>query len=280
MTPAVTLAVLVAAICHASWNAIVRMRGDKILSMALLIAAAGLLALPGLFVVPVLPARAWPFLLASALIHTGYNTFLALSYTHGELSKVYPLVRGSAPLWTLAISLVFLHEPIGPAAVIGILVLATGIMMLALDQGWRHLLASPRATAYAAATSFCITGYTLSDGLGARASDQASQYVLWLFVIEALPFLFGVIVLRGRHLLAAARANWKPGLLGGVLSLASYWIVIWAMTVAPIPLVAALRETSILFAAVIGMSLLGERLTPMRGASIILVLCGLVLMRL
>src|SRR5688572_23004995 len=105
MTPAVTLAVLVAALCHASWNAIIRMRGDKLISMTLLVTASGVIALPGLLFAPVLPAGAWPFLIASALIHVGYNTFLALSYHHGELSKVYPLVRGSAPLLTLVISL-------------------------------------------------------------------------------------------------------------------------------------------------------------------------------
>ena len=280
MTPAITVAVLFAALCHASWNAIIRVRGDKILSVTILITAAALIALPGLFVVPVLRAEAWPFLLASTAIHTGYNTSLALAYAHGELSKVYPLVRGSAPLLTLSMSLLFLNEPVGTVGVVGIVVLASGIMALALDRGWRVLIASPRGLIYAAATSLCITGYTLSDGLGARAAGNAHQYVIWLFVLEALPLLAGVVVLRGRELVEAVRTNWGAGLLGGALSLVSYWIAIWAMTVAPIPIVAALRETSILFAALIGTFLLGERMTPVRGASIVLVLSGLALMRL
>jgi drug/metabolite transporter (DMT)-like permease len=280
VTPAVTLAVLVAALCHASWNAIIRMRGDKLISMTLLVAAAGAMALPGLFIVPILPAAAWPYVITSAIVHVGYNTFLALSYHHGELSKVYPLVRGSAPLTTLGVSLLFLEESVDASGIAGIVVVAVGIMALALDRGWRALVESPRGLFYAAATSLCITAYTLSDGLGARAAGNAHHYVVWLFVLDAIPMLAFVLAVRGRDFLKAAGENWLPGLVGGALSLAAYWIVIWAFTVAPIPIVAALRETSILFAVLIGMLFLGEKITAIRAASIIMVLCGLALMRL
>jgi drug/metabolite transporter (DMT)-like permease len=280
VTPAVTLAVLLGALCHASWNAIVRVRGDKILTITILITAAGILATPGLFIVGVPSAAAWPYLIASIIIHTGYNTFLALAYHHGELSKVYPLVRGSAPLLTLVISVSVLSEAVDLYGVIGIVVLAAGIMTLALDQGWRALLASPRGLLYAAATSLCITAYTLADGLGARAAATAHQYVIWLFVLECLPLLVAVLILKRQAFFAAIGENWKPGVLGGGLSLVSYWIAIWAMTVAPIPIVAALRETSILFAVLIGTLVLREKMTPIRGASVVLVLAGLLLMRL
>ena len=280
MTATITFAVLVAALCHASWNAIIRMRGDKMISMTLLIGACGLLAAPGLFFVPVLPEAAWPFVIASTVIHTGYNTFLALSYAHGELSKVYPLVRGSAPLLTLAISVLVLDEAVDASGMVGIVVLGIGIMTLALDRGWRVLVESRRGLFYVAATSLCITAYTLADGLGARAAGNPHHYVIWLFVLEAVPFVAFMLLIRGREIFAAGRANWTAGLLGGALSLVAYWIVIWAFTVAPIPIVAALRETSILFAALIGMIVLGEKLTPIRIASIAMVLCGLALMRL
>ena len=280
MTPAVTLAVLVAAFCHASWNAIIRMPGDKIVSITLLVTVAGVLALPGLLFVPVLPAAAWPFLIASAIIHVGYNTFLALSYHHGELTKVYPLVRGSAPLTTLIVSLLLLDEAVNASEAVGIVVLAAGIMALALDQGWRALIASPHTLFNAAATSLCITLYTLSDGLGARAAGNAHHYVIWLFVLDMLPMLAAVLFIKGRQFIVAARTNWVAGLLGGALSLVAYWIVIWAFTVAPIPIVAALRETSILFAVLIGTIWLGEKVTRIRAASIVLVLCGLAIMRL
>jgi drug/metabolite transporter (DMT)-like permease len=280
MTAAITFAVLVAAFCHAAWNAIIRMRGDKLVSMTLLVTAAGALALPGVLAVPLLPAAAWPYVITSAIVHIGYNTFLALSYHHGELSKVYPLVRGSAPLATLGISLLFLEESVGAAGIAGIVVLAAGIMALALDRGRRTLLESPRGLLYAAATSLCITAYTLSDGLGARAAGNAHHYVLWLFVLDAPPMLVLTAVLRGPALMRAAVESWLPALIGGTLSLAAYWIVIWAFTIAPIPIVAALRETSILFAVLIGMLALGEKLTPLRIASIAMVLAGLALMRL
>jgi drug/metabolite transporter (DMT)-like permease len=280
MTPTVVLLVLFAACCHASWNAMIRMRGDKLVSITLLVTAAGLMALPGLFLVPVLPLAAWPFVIASAIIHVGYNTFLALSYHHGELTKVYPLVRGSAPLTTLLVSLAFLDEAVAPNETIGIVVLAVGIMTLAFDQGWRAIVTSPRTLVYAAITSLCITGYTLSDGLGARAAGNAHHYVVWLFVLDMVPMLAGVLVVKRQAFFAAIRANGFAGLAGGALSLAAYWIVIWAFTVAPIPIVAALRETSILFALLIGALWLGEKVTPIRAASILLVVGGLALMRL
>lgn len=280
MTTGVTLAVLLAALCHASWNAIVRTGGDKLVSITLVVTASGLLVLPGFLFVPVLPAAAWPYVVASAIIHVGYNSFLALAYHHGELSRVYPLVRGSAPLLTLFIALAFLDEEIDASGVAGVVVLAAGIMALAFDGGWRVLVRSPRGLAYAAATSLCITAYTLSDGIGARAAGNAHHYVIWLFALDAVPMLALALALRGRQFGAAARTHWAAGLLGGALSLAAYWIVIWAFTVAPIPIVAALRETSILFAALIGMIMLNERITAARAGSIALVLCGLALMRL
>jgi drug/metabolite transporter (DMT)-like permease len=280
MTPAVTVVVLIAAFCHASWNAIIRMRGDKLVSMALLVTAAGLIASPGLFFFPILPAKAWPYVIASAIVHVGYNTFLALAYHHGELTKVYPLVRGSAPVVTLAISLLFLNEAVDTSEAVGVAIVGFGIMVLAFDGGWRKLIASPHVLIYTAATSLCITAYTLSDGLGARQADNAHQYVVWLFFLDMLPTVAMILVIRRRAFFAAVEENWRAGILGGVLSLVAYWIVIWAFTVAPIPIVAALRETSILFARLIGMLWLGEKVTRVRAASIVLVLCGLALMRL
>ncbi len=280
MTPAITIAVLFAALCHASWNAIIRMRGDKLASITVLVAVAGLIALPGLFLVGVPPAAAWPYLVASALVHVGYNSFLALAYHHGELTRVYPLVRGSAPLTTLVVSLFFLSEGVDATETVGIVVLAVGIMALAADRGVAAIRDSPHVILYAAATSLCITAYTLADGLGARLADSANQYVLWLFVMDALPMVASVLIIRRRSFLAVARENWVAGLVGGTLSLVAYWIVIWAMTRAPIPIVAALRETSILFALLIGLVWLRERPTKVRAASIVLVVVGLALMRL
>ena len=219
-------------------------------------------------------------MVGSAIIHLGYNIFLALAYHHGELGKVYPLVRGSAPLTTLLISLAFLNEAVDGSSVVGIVVLAAGIMTLALDRGWRVVVASPRGLAYAAATSICITAYTLCDGIGARVAGNAHAYVIWLFVLDTPPTLALVLAVRRKAFFEAARQNWLAGFAGGGLSLVAYWIVIWAFTVAPIPIVAALRETSILFAALIGILFLGEKMTAVRALSILMVLGGLLLMRL
>ncbi len=280
MSTFVALAVLLSALLHASWNAIIRMPGDKIVAMTLVVGAAGLLAIPLLFLFPMLPGPAWPYVITSTIIHVGYNIALAMAYHHGELTKVYPLLRGAAPLTTLIVALVFLNEGVTTGEIVGIVVLAFGILALMLDGGWRVLLASPQAVGYAVVTSLCITGYTLADGLGARLADNAHQYVAWLFFLDMLPLAAGVLLFKRRALFDAIGASWLAGLTGGALQLAAYWIVIWAMTVAPIPVVAALRETSILFALLIGVVWLGERVTWVRAASVVTVLCGLALMRL
>jgi drug/metabolite transporter (DMT)-like permease len=281
MTPFVTAAVLVAAFCHASWNAMIRGGGDKLIGMALLVAGSGLIAIPFLPFVPVPPAAAWPWLIASVVIHLGYNGFLALSYTHGELSRAYPILRGLAPLMTLAVSLAFLGEGVDALEATGIVVLGIGIIVLAFEHGWRAVVASPQGLGFALATSVCITAYTFSDGFGARASGSALSYVLWLFALDAFPTLLIALWLRGARAVATGfRTRWPIVAVGGFLSLAAYGIVIWAMTVAPIPIVAALRETSILFAALLAILFLGERLTPIRSLSIALVVIGIALIRL
>lgn len=281
MTPFVTAAVLLAAFCHAGWNAMIRGGGDKLTGMALLVTGSGIMAMPFLPFVPFPSAAAWPWLSLSVAIHVGYNGFLALSYTHGELSRAYPILRGLAPLMTLGVSLALLGEEVDALEAFGIVVLAGGIIVLAFESGWRAVLASPRGLLFALATSVCITGYTFTDGLGARAAGSVPSYVLWLFALDFLPTLIIAVVLRGRSAVARAfRTAWPIAAVGGALSLIAYGIVIWAMTVAPIPIVAALRETSIIFAALLAVLFLGERLTRIRGLSIILVVVGIVLIRL
>ena len=279
MTGVVTLLVLLSALCHATWNAIIRSGGDKVAGIVLMVSAASVLVLPGLFIFPVLNREAWPWLILSMVIHTGYNLGLALAYSHADLSRTYPLVRGSAPLLTLLVAPLLLDDHVAPAGALGIVLLAVGIITLAFERGIAALLASPQGLVYSALTSLCITGYTISDGIGARLADSAHSYVLYLFIFDALPlFTFAMIWRRGPFFAAAAR-DWRQSFIGAALSIGAYWIAIWALTVAPIPLVAALRETSILFATLIGIVFLGERLTAIRALSISLVLAGLVLMR-
>ncbi|WP_436641075.1 EamA family transporter [Microbaculum sp. FT89] len=280
MSLSVALLVLFSAVLHASWNAIVRIKGDRLAVVTLLATFGALIALPGVVLLPFPPADAWPWLIASMLLHIGYNVFLANAYQHGELGKVYPLARGTAPLITLVASLFIVGEALGPLKVLGVVVLGLGIIALTFDRGIRVLMEAPKGAVYALTTSLFIGGYTISDGLGARTAGDALAYTAWLFVLDGFPLLFYAMLARGRGVGAMFAENWKAGLLAGALSIVAYAIVIWAMTVAPIALVAALRETSVVMAVVIGVVFLGEKLTTARMLSVAVVLSGLVLLRL
>jgi drug/metabolite transporter (DMT)-like permease len=281
MSLTVALAVLFSALLHASWNAVIRLRGDRLATITLLAAFGTLMAVPGMFLVSPPRPESWPWLFASVVLHIGYNVFLANAYAHGELGKVYPLARGTAPLLTLFISLLVLREPLAALTVIGIVTLGLGILTLTLDQGIRVLRAAPQGAAFALGTSLFIAAYTIADGMGARAAGDPHAYTLYLFFFDGIPLVLYALWARGTretgHMIAG---NWKAGIVVGILSLGAYWIVIWAMTVAPIALVAALRETSVIIAVLIGVFFLGERLTAVRVLAIAVVIVGLVLLRL
>lgn len=279
MPLSVALAVLAAAVGHAVWNAILRVRGERVIVMTLVTAFSALVVLPLAPFVPFPEPAAWGFLLLSVCIHQAYNVFLATAYGHGDLTRIYPLARGSAPLGTLAVGLL-LGEAVGGFAVTGILLLVGGILLLALEGGLSALRRSPAAAGYGMATALCITAYTISDGHGARLAGSPHSYAVWLFVLDGIPLLLYVLLRRRRALVSVTLESWRPACLAGTLSLAAYWIVLWAMTKAPIPLVAALRETSVVFAMLIGIFILKERLTAIRVVSPLLVLTGLALMRL
>lgn len=279
MSLAVALAVLISALLHASWNAIVRVNGDRLGVVTLLATFSALIAAPGLFLLPAPAREAWPWLIASVLLHVGYNVFLVNAYAHGELGKVYPLARGTAPLIILIVSLAFIGEPVGTTKILGVVTLGVGIIALTFDQGIRVLMRAPKGVVYALATSLFIGSYTISDGLGARASGDPLGYTAWVFAFDGAPLLIYALIVRGRGIQRMLVEQWRPGLMAGALSLGAYAIVIWAMTVAPIALVAALRETSVVFAVMIGVVFLGERLTPARAICVAVVLAGLMLMR-
>ncbi len=277
MTAGVFLAVLGAAALHAAWNAIIKSGTSRAGAMAILsvweiVVGAGLALPQGLPGAPVLP-----WLAASALFHLIYKTGLTFAYDRGDLSRVYPLARGTAPLAVLVIGVLVLGEGVGALEAAGILVLGAGILTLAAGalRGENRGLV-PFALLAAVGTA----GYTLVDGLGARVSGAPGAYVAWLFVLDGASYLALMAALRGRRALPPVGADWAWGALGGAASWGAYAIAVWAMTVAPIPLVAALRETSILFAVLIGRVLFGEPITPGKAAALALVLAGLALTRL
>lgn len=279
MTLAVALAVLVAAVLHASWNALIRFHGDRLGMVTLLAAVAAVVALPGaLLLGPPSPAS-WPWMAASVGLHLGYNVFLANAYAHGELGRVYPLARGAAPLVTLAAGFALFHELIGGWQLLGVITLATGIVLLAFEGGWRALRHAPRGAVYALVTSLFIASYTLSDGMGARAAADPHAYVLWLFVLDGIPLLLYALVKGRARTRRVFAEHWKAGSVAGLLSLGAYWIAIWAMTLAPIAMVAALRESSVVFAVLIGVVFLGEPITRPRVLSVVAVLLGMWMLR-
>jgi drug/metabolite transporter (DMT)-like permease len=276
----VFIAVLVAAACHASWNALLKLNMEPIVATTLVAMASGLVAVPFVCVVDLPHAGAWPYLVASVAIHIGYYLALAEAYRHGDLGQVYPIARGTAPLLTALVATVAPGEMLGLFGWAGVIALAAGILLLAVRGGRADRRFDARSVGFALLTSLTITAYTLSDGVGARVTESAAAYTAWLFLLSgAAMSLYGVIRLGPRRLADDSRANWAIALSGAALSTAAYAIAIWAMTVAPIALVAALRETSVLFATLISTLLLREPWLAARIAATVMVLAGALLLR-
>ncbi|RKR02555.1 EamA-like transporter family protein [Kushneria sinocarnis] len=281
MTTSVFLAILAAAALHAGWNALVRVNLDRLLAITLIQIGSGGLALLGLAFVPVPVRAAWPWLALSAVMHIGYNVYLARAYRIGELGQVYPVARGAAPLLVTLVSVMWLGDPLAPAEVSGVLVLVGGIVTMAFVGGRRGAAPIDRRTIGCALMTACfIAAYTLSDGAGARINGHAPGYALWLFAVNGLVMGGMLWRLRGRRALAALSGYWRVGLGGGAMSLLAYGIVIWAMSRAPMALVAALRESSILFALLIATLWLKEPLGRGRVLAAGMMLAGMVVMRL
>jgi drug/metabolite transporter (DMT)-like permease len=276
----VFLAVLVAAAFHAGWNALLKLNVEPIVATSLVALASGLVVAPLAVIVGFPAPAAWPYVLGSVVVHIGYYLALAEAYRFGELGQVYPIARGTAPLLTALLAGYWVGESLGVYGWAGIIVLAGGILLLAARGGRALQSFHARSVGFALLTSLTITAYTLIDGLGARISGSALQYTVWLFLLSGTAMgVYGFMVV-GRRLAGELVVHWKTAIAGAALSTAAYAIVIWAMTVAPIALVAALRETSVLFAALFGVALLREPLLPARIAAALLVLAGVVLLRL
>lgn len=280
MEPVVFMAVLLAAAFHAGWNAIVKVDLDRFLSITLISLSACVVAMPMLPFVAVPGAHAWPWLLFSICLHTGYKLFLIQAYRAGDLGQVYPIARGAAPLLVSVVMLFVFGERLTPAAMAGIAMLASGVCLMSVRGGRDRARLEKRAIGFALTTSIFIAFYTVTDGLGARLNGDAHGYAVWLFVLDGLTMLGIMLALRGRRGLVALGPYWKSGLAGGSMSLGAYWIVIWATTLAPIALVSALRESSVLFAAAISVFILREPLTRWRVISALAIVTGILATRM
>jgi drug/metabolite transporter (DMT)-like permease len=272
-------AVLASAACHAGWNALLKLKLDPALSTTLVAIASGLVTVPFALITGLPNASAWPYVIASVIIHVGYYLALAEAYRHGDLGHVYPIARGTAPLVTAILAATLLGEALGAFGWSGVIVLTAGVLLLTVrgGRGTRHLDA--RSVGFALMTSTTITAYTLVDGTGARVAGSAAAYSAWLFLLQgAVMTVYGLWRVGpslGRHLVG----NWPTAVGGAVLSTTAYAIAIWAMTVAPIALVAALRETSVLFATLLSTLLLREPWLAARIAATLMVLAGALLLR-
>jgi len=280
MTPTVFFAVLAAAAMHAAWNALIKMRGDRFASISLTSLGMSIAALPVIPFVEFPGAAVWPFIVASLAIHIGYRLFLVMAYEAGDLAQTYPLARGAAPLMTTIGAIFLLAELPTPLAILGIVLLSTGTLLMSFRGGAGLGRLDRRAGGFALTTSIFVAGYTLTDGSGARLAATASSYAAWLFLCDGLVSIAVGFYYRGRSLLPVMKTEWHIGVLTGCLSAASYWIAMWAMTKAPIASVAALRETSILFAMLISVFALREKMTGWRVAAALCIVAGVVALRL
>jgi drug/metabolite transporter (DMT)-like permease len=274
----VTLAVLGAALAHATWNAMIKSSRDVLLDLALLTFLAGLAALPFLLFVKMPEASSWPWIIASVFIHIAYYFALVGAYRAGDLSHGYPIMRGLAPLIVSVSALAWLGEAPQPGVWLGVLLISGGVLSLGLAGFHWHTSRAPAA--WALANAVIIALYTLVDATGVRLSGSPLGYVLWLFVLDALPFPLMVFLSRKQQFLQYARRHWARGLLGGVLSAGAYGVALWAMTRAPVAAVAALRETSVIFAALIGAWLLREGHIARRLAGAATVAAGVIALKI
>ncbi len=273
----VLLAVLGAAFLHAFWNALIKHGGDRYRGMFILTFVQGGIGVAVAILHPWPDGVVWLWLLASGFAHSAYKVFLAIAYDHGDLSRVYPIARGAAPMMVSLIGFFALADVVTAREYAGIVLVGGGILLMArgvfLDGENRRLL--PFALGSAAATA----AYSLIDGMGARAADSAGQYVAWLFIFDLVFFSVVSLAWKGRTVLGGARRDWLTGSLAAAASYGAYAIAVWAMTRAPIALVAALRETSILFAVLIGWIAFGERMTPGKALAAALIVGGVVVTR-
>ena len=279
MSPFIIGLVLLAAVLHASWNAMAKSGGTPQFSIASYRLISAVCCLPLLFVFPLPLAASWPMLLASAIIHTAYYVTLSMSYRTGDLSQVYPLFRGLAPVLVVVGAALFANEYLPSGAMIGIGLVSAGLISITFAGGAVGKIPAA-ALRWGLATSVLIAAYTVADGIGVRAAGNPFSYIIWLFVLEPIPI--------GLWLLARDRAGWfgymraKPGKItaGALAAATAYAMVIYAMGVAPMAMVSSLRETSVIFAALIGTLMFREPFGRQRIIAAILVCVGVMLIKI
>ena len=274
----VTLAVLGGALLHASWNALVKSSADKQLDTAAISLGAGLIALAALVGLPLPAPAAYGWLAASAAVHILYFALLADAYRWGDLSFTYPVMRGGGPAITALTSTLVFSEVLPFAQTMGVALICAGVLAFATSRT-HEPAALRRALGFALGNAVVVAAYTIVDAQGARASGAPLSYAMLFFVANGVAVPAWFALRRGRAVADYFARRWARSLAGGACTLGSYGVALWAMTQAPVALVAALRETSVIFGALLGALLLGERFTRRRLAATATVLAGLIALR-
>lgn len=274
----VYVAVLLAAVLHAGWNSVVKIGLDRKATIVLLAMVQALVAMPLLpFVLA--PAReAWGWIIVAAPLHTGYKIFLVEAYARADLSQVYPPARGAAPVLVALFAFFVLGERIDHVTALSLAAISGGICLISLVRKDGSALNGP-ALFFAIGTAAFTASYTLVDGLGARLAGTASAFILWMVIGDAIGMLVYWRLSVGSYRFRDLSSAWKTGGVGGAMSLGSYWIAVWAFTKAPIAAVAALRESSILFAILIARFVLKEKFGPWCWLSAGAIATGVIMMK-
>jgi drug/metabolite transporter (DMT)-like permease len=278
MSIEIILLVLFAAAMHAGWNALIKVNSDRVTAMAYVTLFGSLVSAPVLLFLPFPAEEAWGLLALTIILHTAYHLFLPAAYKYGDLGQVYPIARGVAPVLVLGIAYVIADESVSLPVVIGVLCLVAGVVSLSYDHkggGLPHR----RAVGFAILTGTAIASFTVADGLGARLSGNALSFAAWTTFLDGILTYLLIWAYRGKSLPAQWRTNFIPLFVGGVMQVGTYWIIVFALTLAPLAMVSALRETSVLFAALLSTFLLKEGLHAWRFVSAALVAAGLMIMR-
>lgn len=275
MSEDVFVVIVFAGLLHAVWNAAIK-SSSKIFTAIGVNSSAGIVSLLLVFFVPPLSFNAFPFIVASATLQIIYTLLTGKIYQVSELSHAYPIMRGVAPLIVMIVSLLFMQQILKTSEVTGIAVICCSVLMLTLSAG----KAGSKGTLLSALNALIIAGYTIIDSMGIRHSDSALAYILWVFATTGLGVMASALLIRGESFARYYLSHWKITFLGGVCTLSSYGLVLWAMTQAPVAIVSALRETSVFSGIAISILFLGEKPSRVRLLSATGIACGAIILKL
>jgi len=275
MTLGVTALLLLAALIHASWNAFIKGARDPVATATMIYGTEAVLMALAVPFVGVPPQSVWPLLAVHALLHIVYKLALLQMYIHGELSQVYPVTRGVAPLLVTLLAIPFAGEVPGPYGFSGIVLICAGLLVFALERG-NLSRAGARPMLLAITAGIVMSAYTIVDGLAVRTPGAAISFVVWMFIVDGGTMFVIARIWRGRAIYPALRDRWRRGVSWGFVSTANFCVVLWALKVAEMGPVTAVRETSVVFAALIGTIFMGERFGGRRVLAATVIAAGII----